>query len=202
MFYHPKMISGINDGVAVRIDPARESHLPLQTDTSTPSAVHRTLIPVDGSESANRAIAYIIRVARRGATSKIHLINVQRPMFRGDFAWDEVVEDERQARLSAGESALEDARKLLNDNDVASKAVIRFGRTAKTIVQYARENDVDAIVMSTRKSGLIDRLLRRSVAAQVARIADIPVMILNPDKASRIRSAGKSHDWFAPILAP
>ena len=202
MFYHPKMMSGINDGIAVRKDPAKESHLPLQTETSRPSAVHRTLIPVDGSESANRAIAYIIRAARRGAASEIHLINVQPQMFPGDFAWDDVVEDKVHARLADGESSLEHARKLLNENNVACETAVRFGRTAKTIVQYAREHDVDAIAMSTRRSGLIDRLLRRSVAAQVARMADIPVMILNPDKASRIRSAEKSYDWFAPILAP
>lgn len=202
MFYHPKMISGIHDGMEVTKDQARHSQLAMHTDERRPAAVHRTLIPVDGSESANRAIAYIIRAARRGATSEIHLINVQPPMFPGDFAWDEVVEDERQARLGAGQSAIENARKLLDENAVASKAVVRFGRTAKTIVQYARENDVDAIVMGTRRNGLFDPLLRRSVAAQVARTADIPVMILNPDKASRIRPAEKPYDWFAPILAP
>ena len=67
--------------------------------------------------------------------------------------------------------------------------------------QEYREKDIDAIVMGTRSSGPIDRLLRRSVAAQVARTADVPVMILNPDK-SRIRSAEKPFDRFTPILAP
>lgn len=203
MFYHPKMLSGINDGIAVAKEQAAQSSRSTpQTEKGRASAIHRTLIPFDGSESAHRAIAYIIRAARRGSMSEIHLINVQPSMFPGDFAWDDVMEDERQARLAAGESAIEHARKLLNENNVACKTAVRFGRTAKTIVQYAREKDVDAIVMGTRSSGLIDRLFRRSVAARVARMTDLPVMILNPGRTSRGRSAEKSYGSFTPILAP
>ena len=201
MFYHPKMISGINDGIAVAKDQATHLHLPLQNLKSRPSAVHKTLIPVDGTKDADRAIAYVIRAARRGATSEIHLINVQPAVFPGDFAWDDIVEDERQAQLAAGEDVLDRARKRLSESNVTCKTAVRFGRPAKAIVQYAREKDIDAIVMGTRSSGPIDRLLRRSVAAQVARTADVPVMILNPDK-SRIRSAEKPFDRFTPILAP
>ena len=79
MFYHPKMISGFNDGIASAEEHTNQvSNGPVQqTVQSRPPAVHRTLIPVDESESSSRAIEYVIRSARFGSMSEVHLINVQ-----------------------------------------------------------------------------------------------------------------------------
>ena len=113
---------------------------------------------------------------------------------QGDFAWNDVVEAEKRARLAAGETVLARARKLLHANKIPCKMAIRFGRTAKTIVQYASEKGIDAIVMGMRSRGLVARILRPSVAAQVARMANIPVMILNSGTPSRVSLGRNSLD--------
>jgi nucleotide-binding universal stress UspA family protein len=201
MFYHPKMISGFNDAIASPEEHTDQvSSRPAQTVQSRPPAVHRTLIPVEESESASRAIEYVIRSARFGSMSEVHLINVQPEIMQGDFAWNDVVEAEKRTRLAAGKTAIERARKLLDDNKIACKMAIRFGRTAKTIVQYASEEGIDAIVMGMRSRGPVARLLRRSVAAQVARMADVPVMILNSGTPSRGSLGGNSLDGLRPVL--
>lgn len=195
MFYHPKMISGFNDGIAPSEEHTKQvSNRPVQAVQSRPPAIHRTLIPVDESESATGAIEYVIRSARFGSMSEVYLINVQPQTMQGDFAWNDVVEAERRTRFAAGEMALERARKLLQHNKIACKMAIRFGRPAKTIVQYASEKGIDAIIMGMRSRSLLVRLLRPSVAAQVARMADIPVMILNSGTPSRVSLGGNSLD--------
>ena len=201
MFYHPKMISGLNDGIASSAEGTNQlSSPPVQDMRTRPPAVHRTLIPVDESDSASRAIEYVIRSARFASMSEVHLINVQPQITQGDFAWNDVVEAEKRTRLAAGELILERARKLLQGNKIACKMAIRFGRTAKTIVQYASEKGIDAIVMGMRSRGPVARLLRPSVAAQVARTADIPVMILNFGTPSRVSLGGTSLDGLRPVL--
>ena len=202
MFYHPKMISGFNEGIERSAEHTNQVWSPPAQDVpSRPPAVHRTLIPVDESESASRAIEYVIRSARFGSMSEVHLINVQPEVTQDDFAWNDVVEAEKRTRLAAGELALERARKLLQDNKIACKMAIRFGRTAKTIVQYASEKGIDAIVMGMRSRSPVARLLRPSVAAQVARLADIPVMILNSGTSSRVSLGRNSLDGLRPALA-
>ena len=201
MFYHPKMISGFNDGIAPSEEHTKQvSNRPVQTVQSRPPAIHRTLIPVDESESATGAIEYVIRSARFGSMSEVYLINVQPQTMQGDFAWNDVVEAERRTRFAAGEMALERARKLLQHNKIACKMAIRFGRPAKTIVQYASEKGIDAIIMGMHSRSLLARLLRPSVAAQVARMADIPVMILNSGTQSRVSLGGNSLDSLRPAL--
>jgi nucleotide-binding universal stress UspA family protein len=188
MFYHPKMISGmrINDGIAPAEEQASQSRILVISGGIGSDAAHRTLIPVDESKDASNAIKYVIRAAQNGSTSEIHLINVQPLVMLGDFVLNEIVQVEKRAQLAVGEQVIERARRLLGKNGIACKAAVRFGRPAITIVQYAREQCIDAIVMGMRSRSLVSRLLRRSVAAEVARMADVPVTILKAHDGPRV----------------
>ena len=201
MFYHPEIISRmlINDGIAPAEEQANQlCTLPVQTNGSV--AAHRTLIPVDESQGASNALKYVIRAAQKGSTSEIHLINVQPLILVGEFALDEIVQIEKRARLAVGEQVIKRARRLLDKNGIAcKKATVRFGRPAMTIVQYAREQCIDAIVMGMRSRSLISRLLRRSVAADVTRMADVPVTILRSHNGSGITLQGNPLDGLRPV---
>ena len=180
MFYYPNMISGMH----VDSQTAAEAHI------GQSSEAHKTLIPVDGN-SANRAIEYAGRLARRGWTSEIHLLNVQRLVMQEEFALDnKAVQAEQRARIAAARQVLNGARERLHDSGVDCKTTIGFGGTAKMIARYARENGIDAIVMGTRGNRGFRRLLGRSVAAAVARLAEVPVTVL--------RSVGKASAHLKP----
>ena len=180
MFYHPNMISGMRRDSQIAADEQiKQSFLPPEADIASSSAVHKTLIPVDGSESANRAIEYAGRLARGGWTSEIHLLNVQPLVMQEEFALTKgAVQAEQRAREAAARKILNRARELLRDSGVDCRNTIGFGRTAKMIVRYAREHGIDAIVMGTRAKRGFSRLLGRSVAATVARLAEVPVTVL------------------------
>ena len=186
MFYHPNMISGMHvDNQIAAEGHIGQSFVPLEAAKGASSAAHKTLIPVDGSESARRAIEYAGRLARRGWTSEIHLLNVQRLVMQEEFALNnKAVQAEQRARIAAARQILNRARERLRDSGVECKSTIGFGATAAMIARYARENGIDAIVMGTRGNRGFRRLLGGSVAAAVARRAEAPVTVL--------RSVGKS----------
>jgi nucleotide-binding universal stress UspA family protein len=179
MFYHPNMISGLH----VDSQIAAEAHLgqsfvPLEAGKATSSETHKTLIPVDGSEGASRAIEYAGRLARRGWTSEIHLLNVQPLVMQEEFALSKPVQLEQRARVAAARQILNGAQERLPVIGVACKSTIGFGTTARMIARYAHENGINAIVMGTRGNRGFRRLLGGSVAAAVARLAEVPVTVL------------------------
>lgn len=61
------------------------------------------------------------------------------------------------------------------------EVVVRPGLAADQILSFAREREVDRIVMGTHSPGPIGKLLVGSVAEAVLRTAKIPVFIVGPD---------------------
>jgi nucleotide-binding universal stress UspA family protein len=61
------------------------------------------------------------------------------------------------------------------------EVVVRPGLAADQILAYARERDIDRIVMGTHSPGPIGKLLVGSVAEAVLRTAECPVCIVGPE---------------------
>ena len=77
---------------------------------------------------------------------------------------------------NAYEAARERLKARVADQDDVTP-VLRKGHTARTIVDYAAENDVDCIVMGSHKPGLADYLIG-STASRVTRHASCAVHVL------------------------
>lgn len=195
MFYHPKMISGLASGVtgelqaATDVQDSRDAELRPGPATGD-RAVHRTLVPVDGSAIGDRAVEYAESLARRGLTAEIHLLNVQPLTMQGDFAFDDVVQAEQTARLAAAREVIDRARTQL-PGSVPVKVAVRFGSVATAIARYADEHDIASIAMGTHARHSLRNLLRRSVAMQVVRRVAVPVTLLT----SGVRGADPLGAW-------
>jgi nucleotide-binding universal stress UspA family protein len=196
MFYHPRMLSGMNAGYGNAVAnkaPRSEPASLLKARSAQAHAVHRTLVPVDGSEEAHRAIEYVNSLARRGFTSEIHLLNVQPRVMPGDFTFDHVVQAEETARLAAAQDVMTRAQERLRAQ-VPIKVAVRFGRAADAIARYAKEQGINTIAMATRGKRSLGRLLRKSVAMDVVRRVDIPVMLLRRvDRQSSAPASAEQH---------
>lgn len=83
-----------------------------------------------------------------------------------------VDEEAVKAGFQRAESLL--VEKLANVDDVTAKIV--KGHTARTIIDFAKSNDIDCIVMGSHKPGLIDYFLG-STAAWVVRHAECAVHV-------------------------
>jgi nucleotide-binding universal stress UspA family protein len=76
---------------------------------------------------------------------------------------------------------LEPMADQVREAGVPCEVVVRPGLAADQILAFAREREIDRIVMGTHSPGPIGKLLVGSVAEAVLRTARIPVFIVGPD---------------------
>ncbi len=138
----------------------------------------KILVPVDGSSQAQRAVNEVLILARNGAELKIHLLNVQIPIDSGHARMFVDQDDVDGYHREEGLAALADARALLDAAGVSYSHHIVVGHVAESIVRYAREQNIDKIVMGTHgRSGLLNTLLG-SVAHDVLKHSLVPVSLV------------------------
>jgi nucleotide-binding universal stress UspA family protein len=138
----------------------------------------KILLPVDGSESSARAVAHAIRLAREGVELRVDLLNVQLPVVSGHakmFLSQDVLNDYYR---EGGEQALRDPADKLKQAGVSVSEHLVVGYIAETITQYAKQHDVDQIVMGTRGMGSVSNMLLGSVATKVTHMAEVPVTLV------------------------
>ena len=130
--------------------------------------VGRVLVPLDGSPLAAGAVDYLLALPGADRLEYV-LVEVVPP--RGDGRATAEAEqrlDEAAARVRArGAPAVE-------------VAVLAASQPAEAIVGSVREALVDLIVMSTRGTGGLRRMVLGSVAEGVIRSSEVPVMLLTP----------------------
>ena len=76
---------------------------------------------------------------------------------------------------------LEPMAEQVRNEGVQCEVVVRPGLAADQILAFAREREIDRIVMGTHSPGPIGKLLVGSVAEAVLRTAKVPVFIVGPD---------------------
>jgi nucleotide-binding universal stress UspA family protein len=76
---------------------------------------------------------------------------------------------------------LEPMAEKVREAGVQCEVIVRPGLAADQILSFAREREIDRIVMGTHSPGPIGKLLVGSVAEAVLRTAKLPVFIVGPD---------------------
>ena len=137
------------------------------------------LVPIDFSEPANQALRYACELAVR-FKARLFLLNVVQPLavdvpYAGAMS-DELLHPETGARNQLDELEVPQSEKI-----ESIEREVRSGPPFVEIVRYARERNVDLIVMGTHgRSGLSHALLG-SVAEKVVRKASCPVLTVRPE---------------------
>ena len=140
------------------------------------SRLNRILAPVDFSEFSDVALRYATEFAVR-FDAELHLLNViQNPTFLspdptlltgaiGEFS--EQLADFARKKLDEIELPFEPSRQ---------QRTIREGAPVVEIVRYARENQIDLIVLGTHGRSGLSHVFLGSVAENVVRKAPCPVL--------------------------
>ena len=147
---------------------------------------HRMTVPVDGSTTSARGIAFALELAREGGRvsfcSVVEPVLVDGPALQGaatDPASMLEVLDEDAALFCRG--AQDEAAKL----GIASDAKVLHGPCADEIRAFAAHNGSDAIVIGTHGRTGISRALFGSVAQGILRASDLPVVSVHEDDEMR-----------------
>ena len=143
------------------------------------------LLPTDLSEASLPATVCALDMAHQFG-STLHLLYVmEEPVVYVPLGGYYPNRDEWE---SYAESGLEN---WISQEDAEGLNIVRqkvFGHPASAIVQYAKEHDIDLIVLGTHGRSAIPALVMGSVAENVVRLAPCPVMTVRPDQ----------HDTSAP----
>ena len=139
----------------------------------------KILIPIDGSDSANRAVDQVIATASLlKEAPQILLLNVQWNIASGNvklFINQQTINDYYREQ---GMAALASARKKLDAAGLAYSYHVSIGTPAEAIVQYAQEQQVDQITMGAQGQGALSTLLLGSVVNKVAHLSTVSVLLV------------------------
>ena len=137
----------------------------------------RILVPTDGSEFAKKAQRHALFLAKvTGA--EIIAVSVTENNFVNGLPLDDEVYQLNQILKERSEENLKEFDKLNNEN-LKITHVIREGSPAKVILEVAKDEKIDLIVMgSSGKSGF-DRFIMGSVADKVVNSAKCAVLVVH-----------------------
>lgn len=141
------------------------------------------MIPLDGSPLAEAALPYALELARR-FESKVTLIRILLPASQrftqlGTAQDVQVMMELHKKEQEASRSYLKQMEGSLSQQGYKiSSQVIEGIPIADHIIDEARALEVDTIVMSTHGRTGVGRLLFGSVAENVLRQADMPVLLV------------------------
>jgi nucleotide-binding universal stress UspA family protein len=148
----------------------------VSTPRGTPS---RVLVPTDFSPPSDRALDYARLIAARTGAS-LHLLHVLEELVdTASFGSEVFVPDAPEVRAARVAQAQERLAHRIGTGDAerprATTDVV-VGSGAKTIASYAADHGYDLIVMGTHGRTGFSHLVMGSVAEQVVRNAECPVL--------------------------
>jgi len=140
-------------------------------------AMEKILVPVDGSEQSHKAIAFAVDLASH-YNATIYLLHVFRLTIIPEGLGEYVVLDRVQLR-ALGAKIIAAAEQEAKGHGVerVETAVVE-GDPAERIIGYAKEHDMDIIVIGKRGLGTFKALLLGSVSSKVTHRADRTCVIV------------------------
>ena len=148
----------------------------------------RILVPLDGSVFGEAALPCAEEMARVSKAEIILMQSVTPHHFEIDLA------ESRSPHLSKlSEEYLEHAKavagdylarieKRLSQSGIVARSVVEIGPPAERIIACAKDNAVDVIALSTHGRSGLSALMMGSVANKVLHYAEVPVLLVRPQK--------------------
>jgi nucleotide-binding universal stress UspA family protein len=132
------------------------------------------VISTDGSASVQRAVDVALDVADKfdAAVHALYVVDTGEV----ESSPDGVRSEMRNALQARGGEAIVDVQRRGDGLGVDVTGVVREGRPATEIADYAREIDADAVAVGTRGRHGENRFLIGSVAERVVRTCPVPVL--------------------------
>lgn len=143
------------------------------------TTINKVLVPIDFSDYSKSALKYAVNFAKSFSAEVILIYVVEPIIYPPDFSmgqiampsinteWDERAKDEL-AKLAKNE--------ITGVNSV--KTIIKTGKPFVEIIETAKEENVDLIIIATHGHSGVEHILFGSTAEKVVRKAPCPVLTL------------------------
>lgn len=150
----------------------------------------RILVPLDGSERAERVLPWVAELARVHDAEVMLLTAVRAEV---DFNAQTCVEDLSAARKAALEALAGHAADLAREGVSAGlRVTFGLGQPAQTILDVAEELEVDLVAVTSEGRSGLSRLVIGSVAEELVGRSPVPVLLVPKRAQAERRSATAS----------
>ncbi len=142
----------------------------------------RILVPLDGSQLAEQAIPYATELCK-GSTEVVlfQVVHLPLPLAAPDASMAMPLPDQEELIQESLAYLNRIAEKLRQEGVRVRTDAVERDMVPDAIVDYAREHDIDLIVMTTHGRSGISRLIFGSVAESVVRDAPCPVLLVRAE---------------------
>lgn len=141
----------------------------------------KILVPLDGSELAEKVLPHVTALAKGGGT-EVTLLTVIQPTLGPAGAKIEAMPDVLAERMAALKTEaliyLEKVQRDLKGKGVTAQCVAQEGDVASQIIFLAEKQGFDLITMATHGRTGIDRFVMGSIAEKVVRSTVKPVLLI------------------------
>lgn len=140
------------------------------------SKLSRILVPVDFSPASTGALALAAAIAARTG-AELHALHVQ--VFHRDmYGWGRIPDIEAVEKIIADQSRQDLEQAVQGIGPPVVHEVMRDVKASPAIVRYAKEHNIDLIVMGTHARTGVSRMFMGSAAAAVLRESPVAVMAI------------------------
>lgn len=161
--------------------------------------INQILVPTDFSENAQHAVDYGIELAKQ-CSAKLHLLHT--PVIPTYLLMDLSYSPGPEAVtriLNESQEALDKQAKTIAEAGVEHFTAIREGTVHEVIRDYAKEHDVDLVVVGTHGRTGVSKLMYGSVTERVIKTVHTPIIVVPPqDGRTRPTSVVVSYDFSGP----
>ena len=143
----------------------------------------KILAPLDGSEFSECSLDHVTAIAKGCAAPGVVLLRIIEPINKyttyGGIGQEALGEIEKKFRAETEDYLAKMADKLKKKGIKVSTVTVE-GKPSDEILNYADENQVDLIIMSTHGSSGLTRWAFGSVADKIIRHSPVPVLVIAP----------------------
>ncbi|MFW6384234.1 MAG: universal stress protein [Halodesulfurarchaeum sp.] len=136
------------------------------------------LVPVDGSDHAERALEYAIEHFPEQDLTAFHVVEAPKGYFAATAADIDETPQVKQGREKA-EDLLDELETQAAEKGAVVDTAYEVGDPVDEILSYAAKEGVDEIVIGSRGISGVGRVVFGSTAETVVRRAEIPVVVVH-----------------------
>ncbi len=151
-----------------------------------PNAFKHILVPLDGSQTAERILPYV-RTMAQAFEAKVSLLRVIRPMkltsikdSDQEYHWAEQHDELVNHLKRDSEHYLRAKESTFTEANIPVSSTIVVGRPSQEVLQYIESESVDLIAMATHGFSGIEKWAYGSVASKVIEESIKPILLFRP----------------------
>jgi nucleotide-binding universal stress UspA family protein len=153
---------------------------PAKFMTPLQFSIGKILVPIDFSEHSHKALRYALAFAAQfdAEVTLVHI--VEQMVYPGDWMYPPIAVTDFAAEKR--EQMIERLRALDAGSGVKTQHMVRLGRAWQEVVEIAREQKADLIILATHGYTGLKHVLLGSVAEKIVRHSPCPVLSVRPEE--------------------